>query len=45
MVMMFWVPSFTGSSSWDAFRSAEPSSQPIKFPSVPAAEIPRPARD
>src|SRR5260221_4095876 len=29
MVMTFWVPSLTGSSSWAAFRSADPSSQPI----------------
>src|SRR5258708_5186210 len=29
MVMTFWVPSLTGSSSWDALRSADPSSQPI----------------
>src|SRR5258708_7141049 len=31
MVMMFWVPSFTGRSSWDAFRSADPSSQPTPY--------------
>src|SRR5258708_35278293 len=36
MVMMFWVPSFTGRSSWDAFRSADPSSQPTPYAPPPA---------
>src|SRR5258708_1313013 len=37
MVMTFWVPSLTGSSSWDALRSADPSSQPTPYAPHPVS--------